>query len=184
MGFSRQEYWSGLPFPSPGDLPHPEIKSRSPALQTDSLLSEPQGLEPIRTQEKDVMQNTHLSISPDLLGHQEAHWGATAKQCSISPHSNEHSSYSEHPVFKQVEDHNHRSYTYLPLVLTVSWKPRSHEQSLYLYTSWHVSNYTYMFFTPVRLEDFPTFHQLLDTNFNNQECSNYKIGVWIHAIID
>ena len=41
--FSRQEYWSGLPFPSPGDLPDPEIKPRSPALQTDSLPSEPPG---------------------------------------------------------------------------------------------------------------------------------------------
>ena len=41
MGFPRQEYWSGLPFPSPGDLPDAGIKPRSPALQTDSLLSEP-----------------------------------------------------------------------------------------------------------------------------------------------
>ena len=41
MGFSRQEYWSGLPFPSPGDLPNPGIKSRSPALQADTLTSEP-----------------------------------------------------------------------------------------------------------------------------------------------
>ena len=41
MGFSRQEYWSGLPFPSPGDLSDPGIKPRSPALQADSLLSEP-----------------------------------------------------------------------------------------------------------------------------------------------
>ena len=40
-GFSRQEYWSGLPFPSPGDLPNPGIKPRSPALQTDALSSEP-----------------------------------------------------------------------------------------------------------------------------------------------
>ena len=40
MEFSRQEYWSGLPFPSPGDLPDPGIKSRSPALQADSLLTE------------------------------------------------------------------------------------------------------------------------------------------------
>ena len=40
MEFSRQEYWSGLPFPSPGDLPDPGIKPRSPALQTDSLPSE------------------------------------------------------------------------------------------------------------------------------------------------
>ena len=40
MEFSRQEYWSGLPFPSPGDLPNPGIKHRSPALQADSLPSE------------------------------------------------------------------------------------------------------------------------------------------------
>ena len=39
MGFSRQEYWSGLPFPSPGDLPDPGIEPRSPALQADSLPS-------------------------------------------------------------------------------------------------------------------------------------------------
>ena len=43
MGFFSQEYWSGLPFPSPGDLPDPETEPRSPALQGDSLLSEPQG---------------------------------------------------------------------------------------------------------------------------------------------
>ena len=43
MGFSRQEYWSGLPFPSPGDLPNPGIEPGSPALQTDALLSEPPG---------------------------------------------------------------------------------------------------------------------------------------------
>ena len=43
MGFSRQEYWSGLPFPSPGDLPDPGIKPGSPALKTDALPSEPQG---------------------------------------------------------------------------------------------------------------------------------------------
>ena len=38
MGFSRQEYWSALPFPSPGDLPDPGIEHRSPALQADALL--------------------------------------------------------------------------------------------------------------------------------------------------
>ena len=43
MGFSRQEYWSGLPFPSPGDIPDPGIKPVSPALQADSLPSEPPG---------------------------------------------------------------------------------------------------------------------------------------------
>ena len=41
MGFPRQEYWSGLPFPSPGDLPDPGIEPRSPALQADVLTSEP-----------------------------------------------------------------------------------------------------------------------------------------------
>ena len=40
MGFPRQEYWSGLPFPSPGNLPDPGIKPVSPALQADSLQSE------------------------------------------------------------------------------------------------------------------------------------------------
>ena len=41
VGYSRQEYWSGLPFPSPGDFPNPGIEPRSPALQADSLPSEP-----------------------------------------------------------------------------------------------------------------------------------------------
>ena len=40
MGFSRQEYWSGLPFPSPGDLPNPGIEPGSPALQADALPSQ------------------------------------------------------------------------------------------------------------------------------------------------
>ena len=40
---SRQEYWSGLPFPSPGDLPDPGIEPQSPALQVDSLQTEPPG---------------------------------------------------------------------------------------------------------------------------------------------
>ena len=43
IGFSRQEYWGGLPFPSPGDLPDPGIKPGSPVLQADSLPSEPPG---------------------------------------------------------------------------------------------------------------------------------------------
>ena len=43
MGFSRQEYWRGLPFPSPEDLPDPGIEPGSPALQADVLPSEPPG---------------------------------------------------------------------------------------------------------------------------------------------
>ena len=49
MEFSKQEYWSGLPFPSPGDLPDPGIEPRSPALQADALPSEPPG-KPISVQ--------------------------------------------------------------------------------------------------------------------------------------
>ena len=43
MGFSRQDYWSGLPFPSPGDLPNPGIEPGSPALEAGTLTSEPPG---------------------------------------------------------------------------------------------------------------------------------------------
>ena len=43
MGFFRQEYWSGLPFPSPGELPDPRIEPRSPALQADAL----RGMDPL-----------------------------------------------------------------------------------------------------------------------------------------
>ena len=42
MEVSRQEYWSGLPFPSPGDLPDPGIEPRFPAMQADPLLTEPE----------------------------------------------------------------------------------------------------------------------------------------------
>ena len=56
MGFSRQEHWSGLPFPSPGDLLNPGIEPRSLALQVDSLLSEPPG-KPI------TLASINLSIS-------------------------------------------------------------------------------------------------------------------------
>ena len=53
MGFSRQEYWSGLPFPSLGDLPNPRIEPGSPALQADALSSEPPG-KPYNLSEKAV----------------------------------------------------------------------------------------------------------------------------------
>ena len=43
MGFSRQEYWSGVPLPSPGDLPNPGIEPGSSALEADALTSEPPG---------------------------------------------------------------------------------------------------------------------------------------------
>ena len=49
MGFSKQEYWSGLPFPSPGDLPDPGIEPRSPSLQADALPSEPPGKQSVHS---------------------------------------------------------------------------------------------------------------------------------------
>ena len=49
MGFSRQEYWSGFPFPSQGDLPNPGIEPGSPAFQADTLTSEPPGSTMLRT---------------------------------------------------------------------------------------------------------------------------------------
>ena len=48
MGFSTQEYWSGLPFPSPGDLPDPGIESVSPALAAEFFTTEPPGKPDIR----------------------------------------------------------------------------------------------------------------------------------------
>ena len=55
MRFSRQEYWSGLPFPSPEDLPDPGIEPGSPALQADTLPSKPPG----KTQH---IKNTNTSM--------------------------------------------------------------------------------------------------------------------------
>ena len=63
MAFSRQEYWSGLPFPFPGDLPNPRIELWSPALQADVLPSEPPGKEPW---EKPINQRTHLRIFKNI----------------------------------------------------------------------------------------------------------------------
>ena len=59
MGFSRQEYWSGLPFPSPGDLPNPGIEPRSPELEADALTSEPPRPSEIK-QPEDKYYRVHL----------------------------------------------------------------------------------------------------------------------------
>ena len=53
MEFSRQEYWSGLPFPSPGDPPNPGIEPRSPTLHADTLPSEPPG-KPLKLLEENI----------------------------------------------------------------------------------------------------------------------------------
>ena len=68
MEFSRPEYWSGQPFPSPGDLPNPGIGPKSPALQVDSLPAEPPG----------KPKNTgvgSLSLLQQIFLTQESNWG-------------------------------------------------------------------------------------------------------------
>jgi len=62
MGFSRQEYWSGLPFPSPGDLPDPGIEPRSPALLADALTSEPPGKPTTSSNSACSMNQKHCEI--------------------------------------------------------------------------------------------------------------------------
>ena len=68
MGLSRPEYWSGLPCPPPGDLPNPGIEPRSPALQADSLPSEPPG----KSKNTGVCS---LSILQGIFPTQESNWG-------------------------------------------------------------------------------------------------------------
>ena len=58
MGFSRQEYWSGLPFPSPGDIPDLGIEPRSPALEADALTSESPGQENSRKTSSSALLTT------------------------------------------------------------------------------------------------------------------------------
>ena len=62
MEFSRQEYWSGLPFPSPGDLPDPGIKPRSPALWADTLPAEPPGKPSVYERDPNKSRSENLKI--------------------------------------------------------------------------------------------------------------------------
>ena len=69
MGFSKQEYWSGLPFSSPGDLPDPGIEPESPALQADSLPFEPPGkpMFSIFCTFRDWFKNSRLAPPPPCV---------------------------------------------------------------------------------------------------------------------
>ena len=67
MGLSRQEYWSGLPFPSPEDLPDPGIKPESPTLQADSLPFELQG-RPLRDRTTDSIIMNHFQTFEKFHG--------------------------------------------------------------------------------------------------------------------
>ena len=64
MGFYRQVYWSGLPFPSPGDLPNPGIEPESPAFQADALTSEPPG----KPRKKGAFSRSKAHESEELQG--------------------------------------------------------------------------------------------------------------------
>ena len=68
MEFSRPEYWSGYPFPSPGDLPNPGIEPNCPSLQADSLSAEPQG----KPKNTGVGSISHLQ---GIFLAQESNWG-------------------------------------------------------------------------------------------------------------
>ena len=80
MGFSRQEYWSGLLFPSPGDLPDWGIEAGSPALQADCSLSEPPGKPPCSA---DLMFKSHQN--PVDLKQAQMHSPVTLALHSILP---------------------------------------------------------------------------------------------------
>jgi len=73
-GFSRQEYWSGLQVPSPGDLPDPGFKPGSPALQADSLPSEPQGSPYENTVDQFHQILARTSSPPSPLPHMHTFW--------------------------------------------------------------------------------------------------------------
>ena len=79
MGFSRQEYWSGLPCPSPGNLLDPGIKPGSPALQADPLPSEPPGKPPVAVYLK-VYKAWLVLLVPPPAGSSLASWPGL-KQC-------------------------------------------------------------------------------------------------------
>ena len=73
VGFPRQEYWSGLPFPSPGDLSNPRIKPESPALAGGFFITEPPGSHQRRGRGKNQpVHLTHLTLVPALRNTQDA----------------------------------------------------------------------------------------------------------------
>ena len=70
MGFSRQEYWSGLPFPLPGELPDPGIEPGSPALEANALTSEPPGKPLLLRLLLNRFSHVRLCAAPETAAHQ------------------------------------------------------------------------------------------------------------------
>ena len=83
MEFSRQEYWNGLPCPSPGDHPDPRIEPRSPALQADSLPSEPPG-KPSFSRKKGLKPKSETTTDPNQTHLQ---FSSIAESCLTLPPS-------------------------------------------------------------------------------------------------
>ena len=81
MGFSREEYWSRLPFPSLGYLPNPGIKPTSPALQVDSLPSEPPGNPGLKDT---TTKNVNLSFDPVSKNYKEKKSEDVLKICGFT----------------------------------------------------------------------------------------------------
>ena len=82
LGFSRQRYWIGLPFPSPGDLPNPGIESRSPTLQADTLPSEPLGKPQSNKPQGNEFHQQWCELRRGSFSIWDLRWG-----CSPSRHS-------------------------------------------------------------------------------------------------
>ena len=81
MGFSRQEYWSGLPFPSPGDLPNPGIEPGSPALEADALPSEPPG----KSKQEMGEGQIQIHVSEEMGGRQGRLEDSAGSKASLNP---------------------------------------------------------------------------------------------------
>ena len=85
MGFPRQEYWSGLPCPPPGDLPDPEIKPSSHALQADSLPTEPLGKPSHAHIGKEYFLKGGQPEAMVVSGERDRSWGWGRRQEHCSP---------------------------------------------------------------------------------------------------
>ena len=85
MEFSRQEYWSGLPFSSPGDLPHPRMEPGCPELQVDSLLAEPTG-KPLGNIRCYLKKKVHSQLSFRKLSSQGFSFISNSMGCGYTYH--------------------------------------------------------------------------------------------------
>ena len=143
MGFSRPEYWSGQPFPSPGDLPNPGIESRSLALQAHSLPSEPPG----------KPKNTgvgSLSLLRQILPTQESNQGLLHRRQILYPLSYE-GSFCEQCVcicwtvsFLIWEKGLHLIFLFTLLNMTFTWHTLTNEL-IYFQLSAYVQCYLYLY---------------------------------------